>query len=135
MLCLMQIHLLAACLTTDPCPTNTHDALAPDPCDWHSTGSAAHLGDELGDDPAAALCREHQRRLALAQAQLRKLQEQHVALRRELQAAQRRDRLAELCRRQVRQLTPPIPVTSHHGSTACPVAPCLPQEWKQGLIQ
>ncbi|KAL4457510.1 hypothetical protein ABPG75_012375 [Micractinium tetrahymenae] len=59
------------------------------------TGAAAQLGDE-----SAALCREHQRRLAQAQGQLRRLQEQQAALQKGLQAAQRRDRLAELCRRQ-----------------------------------
>lgn len=63
----------------------------------HTAGAAAQLGDEA----AAALCREHQRQLAQAQGKLRKLQEQRGALQKELQAAQRRDRLAELCRRQV----------------------------------
>lgn len=62
-----------------------------------SAGAAAQLGDEA----AAALCREHQRQLAQAQGQLRKVQEQRAALQKELQSAARRDRLAELCRRQV----------------------------------
>ena len=46
------------------------------------------------------MCRDHQRKLQQAQAQLRKLQEEGAALRKQLQGAERRDRLAVLCRNQ-----------------------------------
>lgn len=54
----------------------------------------------LGEEPTAAVCRDHQRQLQAAQAQLRRLREREAALVKEVQAAARRDRLAELCRRQ-----------------------------------